>query len=105
METGALEWKWNNGKDRNMLSPGNCVPVIANKKILVVAPDRYMTAIDWQTGKTVWRDKSHKYRESLGRSADGSRVYAKTMDGEIVCVSTEGNEFNELWIADAVIVY
>ena len=105
METGALEWKWNNGKDRNMLSPGNCVPVIANKKILIVAPDRYMTAIDWQTGKTVWRDNSHKYRESLGRSADGSRVYAKTMDGEIVCVSTEGNEFNELWIADAGIGY
>ena len=105
MSSGDLIWKWNNGKDRNMLSPGNCVPVIANNKVIVVAPDRYMTAIDWNTGKQIWRDNSHKYRESMGRSEDGNRVYAKTMDGEIVCISTEGNEFKELWITDAGIGY
>lgn len=105
MKTGKLMWKWNNGKDRNMLSPGNCVPVIANDKVIIVAPDRYMTAIDWKTGKQIWRDNSHKYRESLGRSEDGNRVYAKTMDGEIVCISTEGYTFKELWITDAGIGY
>ena len=105
MATGKLMWKWNNGKDRNMLSPGNCVPVVANGKVIVVAPDRYMTAIDWNTGNQIWRDKSHKYRESIGRSADGNCVYAKTMDGEIVCVSTEDNEFKELWLTDAGIGY
>lgn len=105
MKTGELDWKWNNGKDRNMLGPGNCVPVIANGKVIVVAPDRYMTAINWKTGKQIWRDKSHKYRESLGGSEDGKRVYAKTMDGEIVCVSTEGDKFNELWMVDAGLGY
>lgn len=105
MKTGELAWKWNNGKDRNMLGPGNCVPVIANNKVIIVAPDRYMTAIDWNTGKQIWRDNSHKYRESLGRSEDGKRVYAKTMDGEIVCVSTEGSSFKELWITDAGLGY
>ncbi len=104
-KTGKLDWKWNNGKDRNMLGPGNCVPVVANNKVIVVAPDRYMTAVDWSTGKQIWRNNNHKYRESLGRSVDGNRVYAKTMDGEIVCISTEGNEFNELWITDAGIGY
>lgn len=105
MITGNVEWTWNNGKLRNMLSPGNCVPVIANNKIIVVAPDRYMTAIDWNTGKQVWRNNDHKYRESLGRSEDGNKVYAKTMDGEIVCISTQGEEFNELWISDMGIGY
>lgn len=105
MKTGNLEWKWNNGKDRNMLGPGNCVPVIVKDKVIVVAPDRYMTAVDRKTGKQIWRDKSHKYRESLGRSVDGKRVYAKTMDGEIVCVSTEGDTFKELWITDAGLGY
>lgn len=105
MKTGELDWKWNNGKDRNMLGPGNCVPVIANGKVIVVAPDRYMTAINWKTGEQIWRDKSHKYRESLGGSEDGKRVYAKTMDGEIVCVSTEGDKFNELWMVDAGLGY
>ena len=105
MSTGKLEWKWNNGKMRNMLGPGNCVPVIANGKVIVVAPDRYITAVDWETGEQIWRDNSHKYRESLGHSADGKKVYAKTMDGEVVCVSTEGNEFKELWITDAGLGY
>ena len=45
------------------------------------------------------------YRESLGRSVDGKCVYAKTMDGEIVCVSTQGNEFKELWLVDAGLGY
>lgn len=105
MKTGNLDWKWNNGKMRNMLGPGNCVPVIANGKVIVVAPDRYMTAIDWETGEQIWRNNSHKYRESLGRSVDGKKVYAKTMDGEIVSISTEGSEFNELWITDAGLGY
>ncbi len=104
-KSGNLEWKWNNGKDRNMLGPGNCVPVIVKDKVIVVAPDRYMTAIDRKTGKQIWRDNSHKYRESMGRSVDGKRVYAKTMDGEIVCISTEGNIFKELWITDAGLGY
>lgn len=104
-KNGKLEWKWNNGKERNMLGPGNCVPVIANNKVIVVAPDRYMTAIDLKIGEQIWRDKSHKYRESLGYSVDGKSVYAKTMDGEIVCVSTQGNDFKELWIVDAGLGY
>lgn len=105
MNTGNLDWKWNNGRNSNMLGPGNCVPVIIEDKVIVVAPDRYMTAIDRKTGKQIWRDNSHKYRESLGRSVDGKRVYAKTMDGEIVCVSTEGDTFKELWITDAGLGY
>lgn len=105
MKTGNLDWKWNNGRERNMLGPGNCVPVIVEDKVIVVAPDRYMTAIDRKTGEQIWRDKSHKYRESLGRSIDGKQVYAKTMDGEIVCVSTQGKEFKELWLVDAGLGY
>ena len=105
MQTGNLDWKWNNGRERNMLGPGNCVPVIVEDKVIVVAPDRYMTAIDRNTGEQIWRDKSHKYRESLGRSVDGKRVYAKTMDGEIVCVCTQGNKFQELWLVDAGLGY
>lgn len=104
-KTGTLKWSWNNGHTANLYSPGNCVPVVTDDKVIIVAPDRYMTAIDLNTGKQIWRNNSHKYRESLGRSVDGKRAYAKTMDGEIVCVSTEGNEFNELWMVDAGLGY
>ena len=64
-----------------------------------------MTAIDRKTGKTIWRNKDHKYRESLGRSEDGTRVYAKTMDGELVAVDATTADFNKLWVVDMKLGY
>lgn len=103
--TGRLRWVWNNGKDANMLGPGNVVPVVTPERVYIVAPDRYMTAIDRRTGRTLWRDNSHRYRESLGRSADGKRVYAKTMDGELVAVDATQPGFAELWTLDLGLGY
>lgn len=97
---GQLRWKWSNGKAANMLGPGNCVPVVTDDRVVVVAPDRYMTSIDRHTGQTAWRNNAHKYRESLGVSEDGTRAYAKTMDGELVAVDLTSPDFKELWIAD-----
>lgn len=99
--SGKLKWAWNNGKKANMLGPGNCVPVMTIDKIIIVAPDRYMTALDRKSGKQIWRNNDFKYRESLGVSRDGKTAYAKTMDGEIVAVSTEGTDFKLLWKVDA----
>ena len=76
-KTGRIKWWWNNGKTANMLGPGNCVPIVTPDKIIIVAPDRYMTAIDRLTGKQIWRNNDFKYRESLGVSADGKTAYAK----------------------------
>lgn len=104
-KTGRLLWQWNNSKPANMYSPGNVVPVVANGKVIIVAPDRYMTALDIKDGKMLWRDNSHKYRESLGVSEDGKRAYSKTMDGELVAVSTQGDKFKELWTVDMGIGY
>ena len=103
--TGRLRWAWNNGKKANMLGPGNVVPVVTEDKVIIVAPDRYMTAIDRATGRTIWRDNSHRYRESLGRSADGRVAYAKTMDGELVAVDTSAPVFTELWTVDMGLGY
>ena len=104
-KTGLLKWKWNNGKSRNQLGPGNVVPVVTRERIYIVAPDRYMTAIDRKTGKTIWRNNEHKYRESLGCSEDGTRVYAKTMDGELVAVDATTGEFKKLWVVDLKLGY
>ena len=105
LNDGSLNWKWNNGRSANMLGPGNVVPVVTENQIIIVAPDRFMTAIDPATGATVWRDNSHRYRESLGVSADGKRAYAKTMDGELVCVDATAPTFTELWTLDMGLGY
>lgn len=103
--TGRMRWKWNNGKNANMLGPGNVVPVVTDDKVIIVAPDRYMTAVDRKTGRQLWRNKDFKYRESLGCSRDGSRVYAKTMDGELVAVDAASDTFRLLWKIDMELGY
>jgi outer membrane protein assembly factor BamB len=50
-ETGSLTWKWNNGSSNRMYSPAACYPVATGGKVFIVAPDRYMTVFDAETGK------------------------------------------------------
>lgn len=103
--TGKLKWKWFNGKTANMLGPGNVVPVVTDKYVFIVAPDRYMTAIDKNTGKTVWRNNDHKYRESLGHSEDLTKIYSKTMDGELAVVDSTSDAFNLIKLVDLGLGY
>ena len=97
---GTLNWQWNNGKNVNLYSPGTVVPVVTSDHVVIVAPDRVTTAIDRKSGVQLWREKNdNKVRESLGRSVDGKVAYAKTMDGELVAMST-GDNYQELWKVD-----
>ena len=98
--TGALQWQWNNGRNVNLYSPGNVVPAVNGDHVVIVAPDRVTTAIDRNSGTQLWREKNdNKVRESLGCSVDGKVAYAKTMDGELVAMST-GDNYQELWKVD-----
>ena len=87
-ETGALMWKWSNGRPTINLSPAACWPVAAEDVVYIVAPDRYMTAISLRDGLTVWRSGDHQVREAVGISEDGSRVYAKSMMDTLLCFFT-----------------
>ena len=87
-----------------MLGPGNVVPVVTDSIVLIVAPDRYITAIDRATGHTLWRDNSHRFRESLGTDGRGT-AFAKTMDGSLVAVEINPDGYKELWATDLGIEY
>jgi len=99
--TGNLLWKWTNGKTNILYSPGNIVPAIANGKVFIVAPDNWMTALDLVSGKQIWRDHSHRVRESMGISPDKSQVYAKLMNDSVISVSTLTDKFKLNWIIAA----
>ena len=101
-KNGTLNWSWNNTKSNNLYSPGNVVPAVTEDKVLIVAPDRFATALDRATGKQLWRhhDNAVKVRESLGLSEDGKRAYAKTMDGNVVAMDTQSDDYHELWNTD-----
>jgi len=97
--TGKLVWEWNNGHANRMFSAAACYPVVANNRVFIVAPDRFMTALDLKTGKVIWREKKDdvRVRESMGLSLNKKLVYAKTMDGELIGVSTNKDVMSIDW--------
>ena len=105
-KTGKLRWQWNNGKNANLYSPGNVVPVVTNDRVIIVAPDRVATALRRDNGEQIWREKNeHRVRESLGRSEDGTVAYAKTMGGNLVAMSATSDVYQLLWKADGTFGY
>ncbi|OZI09075.1 metallophosphoesterase [Siphonobacter sp. BAB-5385] len=107
LKTGKLVWKWNNGSPNRMYSPAACYPVGTNNRIFIVAPDRYMTALDAATGEVIWRKQNLdvRVRESMGLSGDGSLVYVKTMQGNIYGVSTTAAAMELPWKAQVQLDY
>lgn len=99
VNTGKLVWEWNNGHANRMFSAAACYPVVANDRVFIVAPDRFMTALDLKTGKVIWREKKDniRVRESMGLSTNKKLVYAKTMDGELIGVSTTADVMDIVW--------
>jgi outer membrane protein assembly factor BamB len=96
-EDGKKIWSWNNGSSIRNYSPAACTPVAYNGIVYVVAPDRYITAIDAATGATLWRDNKSTVRESIGLSANGKWVYGKTMNDTIVAFNTGREKQPAAW--------
>jgi outer membrane protein assembly factor BamB len=94
---GTLLWKWNNGSPIANYSPASCIPVAHKGVVYVVAPDRYITALDEATGTALWRSNEAMVRESIGISKDGSFVYAKTMNDEVVAYKTSREKQPVAW--------
>lgn len=106
-KSGKLIWEWNNGHANRMFSAGACYPVGADGKVFIVAPDRYMTALDARDGAVVWREKrdSLRVRESMGLSEDKKYVYVKTMDGNVYGISTSASGMDAAWKSELQLPY
>jgi outer membrane protein assembly factor BamB/predicted MPP superfamily phosphohydrolase len=104
---GTLLWKWNNGSDNRMYSPAACFPVATNQRIFIVAPDRYMTALEASNGSVIWRKQMPdlRVRESMGLSADSAVVFVKTMEGNVYGISTSADSMQAVWKTEAALGY
>ncbi|MDR0572412.1 MAG: PQQ-binding-like beta-propeller repeat protein [Tannerella sp.] len=94
---GELLWKWNGDHTRMHFSPAAVWPVATEGKVFITAPDRFMTAIDIQSGQNIWRTGQSMVRETIGLSGDSLRVFSKTMNDSIVCFSAKSNNAEKLW--------
>ena len=97
---GKEMWRWTGGLTRMHFSPAAVWPVAANGKVFIVDPQRAMTAIDINNGKTIWRTFQSKVRESIGISRDGKDIFAKTMEDSLVCYAALGDNPTELWASN-----
>lgn len=95
--TGKDVWKWTGGLTRMHFSPAAVWPVAAHRKIFIADPKRALTAINRETGETVWRTYQSQVRESIGISEDRERIYAKTMNDSIVCYSAVEDKPKQVW--------
>lgn len=96
-QTGRLTWKWEVPRPSILYSPAAVWPVQAEGRIFIADPERALTAIDAETGRTLWRTRQSMVRESIGLSEDGQRLYAKTMQDSVVCYATDTPTPRQLW--------
>jgi outer membrane protein assembly factor BamB/Icc-related predicted phosphoesterase len=96
-DDGKLVWKWNNGSTVRNYSPASCIPVIKDGVVYIVAPDRFITALDAANGTTLWRNRDGGVRESIGISEDGNWVYGKSMQDTIVAYRTSRTKQDAAW--------
>lgn len=106
-KTGKLSWEWKNGHANRMFSAAACNPVGVNNRIFVVAPDRFMTALDAQNGAVIWREKKDtiRVRESMGLAVNKKQVYVKTMDGDLLGISSSDDKMDVIWKAKLKLPY
>ncbi|WP_460761721.1 outer membrane protein assembly factor BamB family protein [Niabella terrae] len=107
LESGRPRWVYQDGYSNRMLSPASCTPVGIKGRIFIVAPDRYMTALDSRTGQLIWKKRwpEHWVRESMGLSNDGKLVFAKCMQGHLIGVSTVSDTARIEWQTENVFNY
>lgn len=99
--SGSLAWAWKGGTPGPLLSPAACEPVAANGKVFIAAPDRFLTAIDSTTGTNTWRTKEWVVRETLGLSADATRLYAREMNDFFLAMDTTTATPQPIWRTNA----
>jgi len=81
-------------------SQAMCIPVTAEGVVYIVAPDRYITALDIFSGEELWRSNEATIRESIGISENKKWVYEKTMNDEIVAYTTGRRKSPVAWRMD-----
>ncbi|WDF68925.1 PQQ-binding-like beta-propeller repeat protein [Sphingobacterium oryzagri] len=105
--TGKLNWSWDNGQQNRMFSAAACYPVFTAGRLFIVAPDRYMTCLSAKSGEVIWREKrdSIRVRESMGLAKHEQVVYVKTMDGNLLGVSTDADKMDVTWQSNLQLPY
>jgi len=81
-----------------LLSPAVCTPIIKDDRVFIVAPDRYLSMIDINTGETLFRTNRFAVREAIGISEDSLFVLSKSMYDTAFACSVKDDTLVYEWI-------
>lgn len=82
-----IYWKWTENKNF-YYSPAACSPVIDNQnRVFISTPDKFISAIDFHSGKTVYRNNSLNSWESIGIDDSKSSLFIKGLVDTIYALS------------------
>jgi outer membrane protein assembly factor BamB/predicted phosphodiesterase len=97
LSDGSLAWSWSEGPKGILYSPAAVQPVGAYGKVFIVAPDRVLSAIDAETGETLYRKEGMVLRESIGLGNRSTTVFGRAMRDTIWAVSATASEYKVQW--------
>lgn len=100
-KTGELMWKWNNTNSKLKHIPAAIQPILAQNKLFVTTNNHLMTAINIETGTTIWQQKAHKIIHSTGSSTDGKTVFTRTSNDSVLAIDATASIYTERWITNA----
>ncbi|MGE5363387.1 MAG: PQQ-binding-like beta-propeller repeat protein [Bacteroidota bacterium] len=96
VRTGLLTWKWSENPNF-YYSPAACTPVSDGKLVFITAPDKFVSAIDINLGKTAWRKNDYQSWESIGLSEDAKRLFVKSFSDKFYIVNAaNGKKISEI---------
>ncbi len=99
-QSGSADWIWQGDRPNPLYAPAACWPVGADNKVFIAAPDRYLTAIDAQTGKTLWRSNRWKFRETVGLAGESGLIYGRSMTDSVVAFRSLPATATVAWAED-----
>lgn len=77
-------------------------PVFASGKLFAVTADGALVAVDAATGQLLWRNTDKRFIASLGVSADGQTLFARTRKGTVFAFDTTINSGEKRWKKEAL---
>lgn len=89
--SGALIWKWSENTNF-YYSPASCSPVTDGKYVFVSTPDKYVSAIDLLTGKTIWRQNKYQSWESIAINEAKDQLIVKGYTDKLFLLSPENGK-------------
>lgn len=95
--TGELVWKWIEKIPNFYYSPAAVTPIVMNDRVILTAPNKYLTIIDVLNGNTLWRSNLHPSWESIGCSYKDNKIFVKGITDTLFCYIFKNDSLSLEW--------